>query len=300
MSTGYIVDNQTLIPWLVPVPDEPIAYVVSQNSVSQHLPLLANENPFAPLNTTQTGSLLEGQYQIVVTNVMPDGRESGSSYAVPLDVPANSQIQLVGTKGCNVYCTKPNDGTFYLIGYETTLIDKVKDTYYPIDKDLLFGNPLPDNIGQIAYFNERMYYTVYNQVNHFTEIGWSKSFRFHVFDVFQEYIRVPGEVFLFAGMSDAIIIGTDKEIFAYNGEELERIARYGVPRGHNYIYNRDNSIFFQTNRGVCTWPFQNVSGDKVALPMGQYVTMGWVDVNGMEKVITMSDGSGITDNATIF
>jgi hypothetical protein len=99
---------------------------------------------------------------------------------------------------------------------------------------------------------------------------------------------------------EELIIGTDKEILVYNGEKPTKVAQYGVPKGQQYVINRDNKILFQSVRGVCTMPFANLTSDKVALPLGTHCSCGWVEMNGMEKFITLTDGTGATDNSTIF
>lgn len=279
MSSGYVVRDNTLLPWTVPV-------------------------PAAPTVSATVGNLLAGQYQVVITTLMPDGRESGCSIATTVNIAADGGgIQLENVTGCNVYCTVENGDVFYLIGYQTNLIEDMHYYAYPLDKELLMTTALPAGIGPIAFYDSCMFFTLYDAAKHVTFIGWSKPFRFHVFDMFQEYIQVPGEVRLFAGLTDVLLIGTDKEILAYNGETITKVAFYGVPKGHSHAFPRDHDkyqVLFQTVRGVCAWPFENLSGDKFAFATGEYVGTGWVDMNGLEKFITLTDGTGLPDNSTIF
>ncbi len=275
LSTGHIVDGDNLIPWRVQPPQIPIVLTIG-------------------------GSLSAGLYQIALTQISADGRESGSSVPIRIDVPANSGFELAGVAGCNVYVTAENGDIFYKAGYETTFILDTTPYNYPLDEVLLMAAALPDNVGPIAYYDSCLYYTLYDKPSHTTLIGWSNPFRWHTFDVFGDYFQVAGEVRLLVGLDEVLLIGTDKEILAYNGEKPNKLAKYGVPRGHNYSLTRDGKIFFQTVRGVCTMPFENLSGDKVALPAGDYCTTGLVDINGLEKFITLTDGNGVPDNSTIF
>ena len=276
LSTGYIVDNNSVIPLQVPIPSAPIVF-------------------------PGIGNLPAGQYQVVLTTIMPDGRESGCSPITIVNIPTDGgSLQIQGTTNCNVYCTMVNGDILYLVGYQATIINSMIGYSYPLDPELVETVAIPNGITQLTVYNSSLYYAVYDPSRHITYIGWSKPFRYHVADAYQEYIQIAGEVRLMAGLSDVLLIGTDKEIKAYNEEGLTHIASYGVPKGHNYQIHRDGRIRFQTNRGVCTWPFENLSGDKVALPMGLYVGTGWVEMNGLEKFITMTDGSGGTDDSTIF
>lgn len=277
LSTGYVVEGDTVLNWRIQPPETPEILVTG-------------------------GNLSAGIYQIVTTRITVDGAESGSSVPQMINVPENGGIKLFGVSGCNVYVTLMNGADFYLAGYETALITEVDGfVYYPMPEDLLMAAALPDNVGPIAYYNSCMYYSEYDSSKHETKIGWSSPFWWHLFDMRDDYFQIAGEVRLLVGLDEGLLIGTDKEILLYTDEEGPvKQAQYGVPKGQIYVYNRDKKIFFQSMRGICTMPFQNLTGDKVALPLGDFCTLGWIDMNGLEKVITLTDGTGRTDNSTIF
>jgi hypothetical protein len=105
---------------------------------------------------------------------------------------------------------------------------------------------------------------------------------------------------LLVGTEDFLLIGTDKEIYRFDGLDLKRLARYGVPPGKVYQFSRDDELFFQTVRGVCKMPFENLTEAKISVPYGTYCTTGLISQNGLEKFITVTDGTGGTEDATVF
>lgn len=275
LSSGYIVNNGVLLPWALQPPAQPIGIIGS-------------------------GNLLAGTYQVACTYVAADGRESASSQPVIFQVPANGSIQLVGAIGCNVYITQPNGDVLYLVGTGTTNITDTSGYSYPMPNELLNNTTIPSNIGPIAYYDSSAVFSTYDQASNSSFIAWSKPFRFHVFNVNEDYVQVPNKVNLLVGTEDFLMIGTDKEIFAFDGLDLKRLARYGVPTGKIYQFSRDNELYFQTVRGVCKLPFQNLTEEKISVPYGTYCATGLISQNGLEKFITVTDGTGGTEDATVF
>ena len=275
LSSGYIVNNGVLLPWAVAPPAQPVAFIGS-------------------------GSLLAGRYQVACTYVSIDGRESGSCQPIVLQVPANGSVQLVGTFGLNVYITAPNGDVLHFAGNGVTNIVDVTGYAVPMTTGLLNSFTIPSNIGPIAYYDSCSVYSLYNQNTNTSTIVWSKPFRFHVFSPDEDFIQVPSQVRLLVGTENALIIGTDKEIFAWDGLDLKRLARYGVPPGKTYQFTRDNELYFQTLRGVCKLPFQNLTEEKISVPYGTYCATGLISQNGLEKFITVTDGTGGTEDATVF
>ena len=275
MSTGHILYNNSVSDLIVLPPEPPSISIIP-------------------------GYLTEGQYQIITTRVLADGRESGSSVVTVMNLAAGSGIYLQNIDGCNVYVTAPNGDVFYFVGHEVTqIVDDTSLLAYPIEDVLITANPIPYGLGPIAYYDSCLYYSKYDQLTHTTLIGWSKPFRWHVCDASTDYFQVPGEVRMLAVAENSLVIGTDRQILAYDGESIQKLAAYGVPKGHVSSYTRDGQLFFQTKRGVCTMPFANLTLDKVALPVEGNCATALIDLSGFERLITLTDGKGRTDNSTI-
>lgn len=278
MSTGYLIDNNVLMPWATPIPVQPDV-------------------------TIGTGFLLAGQYQLTMTTIMPDGRESGSCEVIALNLPDNSSITLSGTGSCMVYMTDLNGSVLYELGVGVTVIDSIDQlSIKSINPDRLITQTVPPEVGKIAYYNECLHCSVYDRPTNSSAIFFSKPFLFNVFDWFSDVISdIAGEIRLLHGMPDGLLIGTDREILLYNADSgLVKLAGYGVASGKPLTKDRDGNIFFQSLRGVCTMPFKNLTGDKFTAPMGGECTTAVIDTSGTELFITVTDGIGQTEDSVDF
>jgi len=278
MSTGYLIDNNVLMPWATPIPVQPDI-------------------------TIGTGFLLAGQYQLTMTTIMPDGRESGSCEVIALNLNDNSGITLSGTESCMVYMTELNGSVFYELGVGVTVIDSIDQlSIKSINPDRLITQTVPPEVGKIAYYNECLHCSVYDRPTNSSAIFFSKPFLFNVFDWFSDVISdIAGEIRLLHGMPDGLLIGTDREILLYNVDSgLVKLAGYGVASGKPLTKDRDGNIFFQSLRGVCTMPFKNLTGDKFTAPMGGECTTAVIDTSGTELFITVTDGIGQNEDTTDF
>jgi hypothetical protein len=65
-----------------------------------------------------------------------------------------------------------------------------------------------------------------------------------------------------------MIIGTDREIYSWDEDQLVLLASYGVIPGRNMIEHR-GKIYFWTKRGLCrALPFENLHESTVSVPPG--------------------------------
>lgn len=278
MSTGYLIDNNVLMPWATPMPAQPDV-------------------------TIGTGFLLAGQYQLTITTIMPDGRESGSCEVMALNLPDNSGITLSGTDSRMVYMTELNGSVFYEVGVGVTVIDSTDQlSLKSINVDRLITQTVPPEVGKIAYYNECLHCSVYDKPTNSSAVFFSKPFLFNVFDWFTDVISdISGEIRLLYGMPDGLLIGTDREILLYNVDSgITKLAGYGVASGKPLTKDRDGNIFFQSLRGVCTMPFKNLTGDKFTAPLGGECTTAVIDTSGTELFITVTDGLGQNEDTTDF
>ena len=278
MSTGYLIDNNILMSWDTPIPPQPDVII-------------------------GTGYLMAGQYQITITSITPDGRESGSCDVIALNLPDNSGLTLTGINNCMVYMTELNGSLFYEIGLGVSVINSVTQlSAKTINNDLLITQSLPPGIQKIAYYNQCLHCSVYDKTTNSSAVFYSKPFLFNVFDWFEDVISdIAGEVRGMLGMPDGLLIGTDREILLYNADSgTIKLAGYGVASGKPIKQNRDGQIFIQSLRGVCTMPFKNLTGDKYTAPLGGECSTAMLDSSGTELFITITDGLGQTQDSTDF
>lgn len=275
MSTGFIIDNDVLIPWRVNPPNTPVITVVS-------------------------GYLPAGQYQLLITKILPDGRESVSSDVIALNLSDDSGIELTGIAGCMVYMTDANGSAFYEVGYQINYIGAI-DGGKSINQYLILNGALPENIGQIAFYQGSLHCSIYDKETDLSAIFYSVYMLFHVFDYDTNVISdIAGEIRLLHGMDNGLLIGTDRAIYLYSDGNLSKLAGYGVPVGKPLMVNRDGSVFFMSLRGVCTMPFQNLTEDNFTMPLGGECVTGIINTEGFESFITITDGAGFAEDSTTF
>jgi len=278
MSTGYLIDNNVLMPWKNPVPVQPDVII-------------------------GTGYLAAGQYQLTITSISPDGRESGSCEVIALNIADNSGLTLVGTQNCMVYMTPLNGSVFYEVGIGVTVIDSITQlTEKSINQQILITQSVPPVVDKIAYYNECIHCSIYDKPTNSSSIFFSKPLLFNVFDWFNDVISdIAGEIRLLHGMPDGLLIGTDREILLYNTDSgITKLAGYGVASGKPLTKNRDGQILFQSLRGVCTMPFKNLTGDKYTSPLGGECSTAILNSSGTELFVTITDGLGQTSDSTDF
>lgn len=273
LSTGYVVEGDTLNSWRVAPPSPLTAHIGA-------------------------GNLPAGQYQLTSTYLTADGRESATSSVEVLLIPEGGSISIENAAGRNIYVSEANGEVLYYVGTGVNVIDSTVYLSVPLDPALLLNNALPDNIGPIAYYDTSMFYSVYDPPTMSSVVGWSKSFRWHVFDVSDDYFVLPGEVRLLVATDKFLAVATDKKIYGYDGESLTELANYGVPHGHLAAKDAYENTFIWTNRGVCVLdPFTNMTLDKVSLPPGAVDSVAVIEQQGIEKFIILTDEKGLANNA---
>jgi hypothetical protein len=129
-----------------------------------------------------------------------------------------------------------------------------------------------------------------------TVIIYSAPFYHHLFDAVQNYIVVPGEVRAMASTGEALIIGTDVAIYSFT-DKLTPLAHYGVPPGRPFVVTPDGMIKIFTYRGCCeALPFANLTETKALFAPGVQCSTALVNQGGIQKFVTLSDGSGTPYN----
>jgi hypothetical protein len=120
-----------------------------------------------------------------------------------------------------------------------------------------------------------------------------------LYELYGDYIPVPGKVLMLESTLGGLVIGTDREIYVYTeGESLVKLADYGVISGYPAARKKDGNILFWTQRGVCeALPFKNVTESKVSLAPGFSCSTSVIRENGEERFLVLTDGNGTADNS---
>lgn len=244
------------------------------------------------------GDMPQGVYQVVCTHVDDRGLESANSEVAVAEGSGLLQITAIPQKAgytTNVYATMCNGTVFYLLAQRagTTLT-------YSSEADL--GRELPywgtdTPRGTIpAFFQGQMYVAEYFPTQDVTALWASLPMQYHHFDFAASGISIPGEVRMLRGAEKGLVIGTDRQIFAYTGEELSELADYGVVTGW-HASELDGDLFFWSQRGLCSvFPFKNLTEETVSVAPGQSAGAMVLEKDGMRRYIVALRKDGTAYN----
>lgn len=274
MSTGHIIENE-VSDWRIPTCPQPNVSVIS-------------------------GDLPAGQYQIACT--YQSGREGGCSAPVVVDVADDSGLAItvpdLSPYDVNVYVSDLNGDVLYLA--DTLMIGGVTvhniDLSYPLDSIHHQTYPVPEGISRICFYEAKLWAAQFQDGQ--TIIWYSKPFAWHLFDLYSDYLVIPGEVLMLEATPQGLVIGTSEEIYAYTKDEaLVQLAEYGVVDGYPAAFRQDGNILIHTQRGTCAaLPFKNLTEHKISLTPGRDCATAIVEQNGLERFVALHDGQGQANN----
>ena len=281
LSTGHIINHDLeVVEWRVPTPD--------QVGLSRG-----------------DGGLPAGQYQVVTTYKDLMGREGPASAVSIIDVNNDSSLVIqpsfISSYKTVLYVTDTNGEVLYFAGDvpdgATITLADTSDLISPIDKHQLDAVSLPEQIGSIAFYESCVWASQY--IDGVSYLWKSKPFWWHLFDVHEDYIPIPGKVTALEGTSQGLFIGTDDEMYVYTMEDsLVRLAEYGVVQGKPLARADNGKVYVWTKQGVCSlFPFENMTDDKVSLPPGCICSTAIIEKDGYQQFIVLNDGSGTAFNS---
>jgi hypothetical protein len=248
-----------------------------------------------PTLTWATGSMPYGMYRVACTYVDDRGLESSNSFVVETIGQGMLQITNIPQKAgysTNVYATACNGTVFMLLrpksGTSCTMVDEVS-----LGLEIEYWDLNGPQGTIVAHFGGQMYLSQYFPSQDYTAIWFSFPLHYHHFDFGSQGITVPGEVRMMKAGEKGLVIGTDRKIFVYTGEELSELADYGVVSGW-HATEFDGDLYFWSQRGLCTvFPFKNLTEETVSVAPGQSAGAMVLEKDGMRRYIVAlrKDGS---------
>jgi hypothetical protein len=296
MSNGvdyWMIKGGVATPWGIPAPSSPTA------------------------SSVPGGTLDVGTYLITCTYSDASGLESSNSDVVVVRVTAsNSYIAITNipqTSGynTNVYVTDRDDAVLKLhTAAAGTNISYFDNSYLGIE--LPFWNTNQPRGTMPTYYGARMYTSEWYSNQDMSLLWRSLPFHFHHFDPGAEGIAIPGQVLQIRasrethftgsekltqkGVADTMIIGTDREIYSWDEDQLVLLASYGVIPGRNMIEHR-GKIYFWTKRGLCrALPFENLHESTVSVPPGLSASATVVEEDGTRRYVVAVQRGGAAFN----
>jgi hypothetical protein len=244
---------------------------------------------FPPVLILTTGSLPIGEYSATYTFVSPTGLESGSAQVVSLE------LTTVG--GIAISTDTPPDG--YTV--RTYLTDAGGVVYYdasgmPLDSDQVLSEPFPEGIEQLAWYDTALYVGKCMDDKR-SIVWWSKDFKPHLYARDKDYFIVQGQLRALMPTLQGLVVATSEAIYVWSEGALTPLTSYGTPQGRPITRLPDGSVRIFSNRGVIAFPnFENLTERKVAFPCGSQVSTAIVESDGIQRMVTLSDGLGSTWN----
>lgn len=205
-----------------------------------------------------------------------------------------------------VYVSEPDGTVFRLAATTTQDICSVAPARAKRELTTYGAFPLPDAVEQIAFFEGRMFVSQYFAAENQSVIWFSRAFAFHLYDMADDYIVVPGRVTMMLWVSKEVyskvhnwlLIGSTERVWQRNTEGgLEELASYGVLPGIAGDVDPEGTAYFWTARGFCKMPpFQNLTEKVVGMPPGLRASTKIVYLAGMQQLITITQGGGTPFN----
>ena len=225
--------------------------------------------PATPNVVAVTGSLAPGLYQVRCTTLTSDGRETGASDSFELVLPEGRALQITGLAANSRVYIAPADSTVYQYAFTATGAAAWNSSPDNLGRELLNNllDPLPLGTDVIQLWKGRAYAAQYMPEHKQSVVWFSEPMGFHLFNLNSSFFMVPGKVTMLAPHDTALVVGTDTRQFAYTPAGLKELADYGVVPGQHWARD-DDRIMYWTTRGVCTFPFSNLTERSVSVAPG--------------------------------
>jgi hypothetical protein len=252
--------------------------------------------PVTPTVEAVSGNLPAGFYQVRCTNVLADGRETGTSDPAEIYLTANQGLQISGLMpSSNVYIAPANSDVYQLTGKSLLSAFTFNTSPDDLGRDLLnaFLDPLPNGTDVIAAWKGRVYAAQYMASEDQTVVWFTEPMGFHLFNLNSNFLIIPGHVLMMAAHESALVIGTEQRVYAYGGDKIEQVADYGVVAGQHCDEDDDGRLLFWTVRGLCAaLPFTNLTEKQVSVAPGVRAGGCLVRAGGQRRYLTVLQRGG--------
>lgn len=267
--------------------------------------------PPTPALSAVTGGLAPGLYRACCTYILPDGRETGPSNIVEIELTDGQALQLAGILQLSGYRTRtyicPANSTVFGLASASTataLLWNFPPTSLGIELRTEDCDPIPEGCDVIQHWQGRMWAALYDQGSDTTAIFQSKAFGFHLFDL-DEAVAVTGRVLMLAPTDGGLVIGTDEHIWVRMPDgQLGKLAHYGVVPGMSWAFDlledgRDNdkAVLFWSQRGLCrALPFANLTAGHLSVAPGVKASAAVIARRGEKHFIANLHAGGTAFN----
>lgn len=211
-------------------------------------------NPAPDVEVLTGGSLPEGVYQIAVTAVRADGEQSGSTWPIQVQVPANGGLRITNISGggflANVYLSPPNGDQLFRIA---TLPSNVGSMTIPVmpqlgERCLTMGlRQMP--AGHICRaFNGRLLIAAGDT------LFYSEPYAPALHNPLRGYIQFPSRISICEPCDNGVYVVAD-QTYWLSGTDIEQtevvpVLPYGAIEGTGGANPFDRSVRWFSRRGL--------------------------------------------------
>ena len=158
--------------------------------------------------------------------------------------------------------------------------------------------PLPIGADVVQHWGGRMYAAEYMHTQSQSIVWFSMPLGYHLFRLDTDFITVRGRVLMLAPHDQALIIGTDDAIYAYDGKTIETLADYGVVPGWSWAMDDDDkTVYIWSQRGLCkAMPFANLTSGHVSVAPGVQAGAAVIAQDGQKRFVVALQAGGTAFN----
>jgi len=214
--------------------------------------------------------------RVFATYLSADGRESAPSAIFSVTAPPESALVAfdvpVKYVATNLYACAPGGDDYMLVSTSTTqqftaTVNQLYATGGPIYPYTVAVEGFPHDARCIQYGMGRLFASEYVPTVDMSVVWISLPLQYHLFNKAEDFLTVVGEVVLLIATEKALLIGTDNQIYSWDGTTLTEVTQYGVVVGSCGDVTPDGVAYFWTVRGIAkAFPYellteQTFSGD---------------------------------------
>jgi hypothetical protein len=172
----------------------------------------------------------------------------------------------------NLYACPPGGDEYMLVATSTTqqftaTVNQLYATGGPVYPYTVAVDGFPNGARCIQYAMGRLFAAEYVPTVDMSVVWISLPLQYHLFNKAEDFLTVVGEVVLMIATEKALLIGTDNQIYSWDGTTLTEVTQYGVVAGSCGDVTPDGVAYFWTVRGIAkAFPYellteQTFSGD---------------------------------------
>lgn len=283
------------------------SFVIDENET--YRPFGIDRPNGGPNITTLPGTLSAGDYQVALTFVAEDGRESGTGVAQLIPVAVNQNIQVANipissdssVKSVRIYCSTPDGEVLYLQGevVNGTSTYTIGDAVSKVTPLKSF-NVYPAPTGQIIRYAHGRIWIAQDNI-----LWYSEPFAYEWFKLnanylpFNERIRavMPTEGGMWVGADRLYYLSSrnpdqmrreEKEpIQVVEGSDVKIPGAYvfieNTPLGYKWLFNSNKGVYIAFNDGVVL----NTTERNVVFPKADEGTGIFLQTDGINRYLSI-------------